>query len=140
MSLTGTPEEGAALLQGLRYAYRIAEQSEWEASQACGLFKGTQLDEKDGFLHLSLPSEVLTTIGLYFASHPGPLLVLQVDLASIPEAQLRADWVAQRSAFFPHVTGGKHGYHVPVASITRVFTLTRAGSSGEWQGFDAAGL
>lgn len=108
MSAQGTPEEAASLLASLRYAYRLVEASEWSSAQAAGLYAGTAMDSNDGFMHLSLPSEVLTTARLYYSSHPGPLLVLQVDLHAVPDAKLRADWVAQRGAFFPHIVGGLH--------------------------------
>ena len=134
MSAAPPAAEAEALLASLRFAYRLVEPAEWAAAQACGLYKGTAMDAKDGFMHLSLPSEVLTTARLYYSAHPSPLLVLQVDLSAVPGAQLRADWVAQRGAFFPHIVGGQHGYFFPAAAVTKVAEITPDGA-GAWQGF-----
>jgi len=134
--MTGSKEEGDALLASLRFAYRLVEESEWADAQGKGFYPGTELDKKDNFMHLSLPSEVLTTARLYYSSHPGPLLVLCVDLSLVPGVQMRADWVDSRKAFFPHILniGGDQGYTFPVISVTKVHTLTKS-PTGEWEGF-----
>jgi uncharacterized protein (DUF952 family) len=138
MSSAPAPAPGAAeeLLASLRHAYRLVEPAEWAAAQASGLYTGTALDAKDAFMHLSLPGEVLTTARLYYGAHAGPLLVLQVDLQAVPGARLRADWVAQRSAFFPHIVDGQHGYHFPAAAVTKVTEIRPLGDgTGAWSGF-----
>lgn len=138
MSLTGTPAEATALLASLRFAYRLVDEAEWALAQEQGAYKGSALDEKDGFLHLSLPGEVLTTARLYYGAHAGPLLVLKVDLRAVPGAELRADWVEGRKNFFPHIVGSAAGsFHVPTAAVAAVRTLTRA-ADGAWEGFNAA--
>ena len=132
--MTGSKAEGDALLATLKYAYRLVEESEWATAQSLGFYGGSPLDEKDNFMHLSLPDQVLTTARLYYSTHPGPLLVLCVDLSLVPGAQLRADWVETRKSFFPHITGGEKGYTFPVSSVVKVHTLTKT-PSGDWEGF-----
>jgi len=133
--LTGTPEEAAETLANLIYAYRIVEIKEWEAARDSGVYKGSSIDERDAFMHLSLPGEVLNTARIYYGDYPGKLLVLKVDLKAIPGAVLRCDWVESRRAFFPHIIGGDAGYHIPVSAVQFVHTLTRD-EKGNWTGFN----
>ena len=131
----GTVADGAALLARLRYAYRIVEEGEWAAAQAASMYGGSAMDAKDGFMHLSLASEVLTTANLYYAAHAGPLLVLKVSLGKLVGAQLRCDWVGTRGAFFPHILRGEAGNGIPCAAVESVHQL-RKGVDGKWTGFN----
>ena len=80
------------------HAYRLFTTTEWDAVVAAGAFTGTALDTRDGFIHLSLPSEVRSTCAAYFR---GTTLVLaRVALAGL---RTRNDFVASRNAWFPHV-------------------------------------
>ena len=123
-------------MRNLHYAYRIVEEGEWAAAVAEGAYQGSSLDARDGFMHLSLASEVLNTARMYYGAHRGPLLVLKVALGKVPGAQLRCDWVESRRAFFPHIVGGEAGYAIPAEAVERVHCLTR-GEGGTWEGFYA---
>jgi len=85
------------------FAWRLFTPAEWAAVEAAGFFAGTALDAKDGYIHLSLGSEVRATVAAYFASAPA-LVLCRVALAPFAaRGALRHDWVASRGAFFPHV-------------------------------------
>ena len=48
------------------YAYRLVSEAELQTIEAVGFFSGSSLDTRDGFIHLSLGSEVIETANRYF--------------------------------------------------------------------------
>lgn len=107
-----------------RYAFRLVTSVELAAFTASGSYPGSELDARDGYMHLSPLSEVLPTANAYFAGHTD-LHVLQVELSKIPGAVLRHDWVAKRSAWFPHIIGGDGGWAVPQCAVVEVHKLVQ---------------
>ena len=105
-----------------RFAYRIVCSDELAIIRATGVFKGSDLDHRDGYMHLSVLSEVLPTAGLYFAGRPD-LHALQVELSRVPGAVIRQDYVASRSAWFPHIVSGDGGYSIPLGAVVAVHPL-----------------
>ena len=105
-----------------RFAYRIVCSDELAVIRATGVFKGSELDHRDGYMHLSVLSEVLPTAGLYFPGRPD-LHALQVELSRVPGAVIRQDYVASRNAFFPHIVSGDDGYAVPLSACVAVHPL-----------------
>ena len=49
------------------YIYHIADQNAWEKAQESGFYLGNERDQKDGFIHMSLPSQVKATALKYYA-------------------------------------------------------------------------
>ncbi|MBS0186226.1 MAG: DUF952 domain-containing protein [Proteobacteria bacterium] len=50
------------------YIYHIADYTAWEKAKQQGFYLGNQRDQKDGFIHMSLPSQVKTTALKYYAN------------------------------------------------------------------------
>lgn len=96
------------------FAWRLFTPSEWAAVESTGAFSGTSLDTSDGFIHLSLLSEVRSTCAAYFAG--AVLVVARVDLSGL---RVRNDWVEKRRAFFPHVLD----LHIPLEKFSQKATL-----------------
>ena len=46
--------------------YKIMSKQEWEAAQAKGIYEGSEVDRKDGFIHLSAAHQVRTTAAKAF--------------------------------------------------------------------------
>lgn len=55
--------------------YKICPEELWREAQAAGAFGGAPVDEADGFIHLSLASQVEETAARHFAGQDGLLLV-----------------------------------------------------------------
>jgi uncharacterized protein (DUF952 family) len=72
-------------------------------------FTGTDLDSRDGFIHLSLPTEVRSTCAHYFKGVD--LILARVDLGGL---RIRNDWVEKRGAWFPHVLD----LHIPIGCFS----------------------
>lgn len=91
------------------HAWRLFTPDEWAAVEASGSFFGTPLDERDGYIHLSLGSEVRTTVTRYFAN-ASLLILAKVSLEQFAaRGAVRMDYVAARAAFFPHVFDAVRG-------------------------------
>jgi uncharacterized protein (DUF952 family) len=116
------------------FAWRVFTPDEWQAAVDAGAFSGTALDRKDGYIHLSLPEEVRKTVTTYFSSAPA-LILAKISIASFTAAGMtRMDWVASRSAYFPHVFREATGTEtpsppsIPMASFVQpIIELTNTG-------------
>ena len=89
---------------GLRvpFLYKIMSKQEWENAQAQGIYEGSDVDRRDGFIHLSAAHQVRATAQKHF---PG-----KADLMLISVAQEnlgpRLKWEASRGGdLFPHIYG-----------------------------------
>jgi uncharacterized protein (DUF952 family) len=82
--------------------YRIVTEEEWGIAEREGVFRGAPHDQRDGFVHLSAPSQVEGTLALHYAGVPG-LVLLTIDgdrLAS----QHALKWEPSRGGeLFPHL-------------------------------------
>src|SRR6056300_2055281 len=61
--------------------YKVLTLDEWEHAQRAGVIV-TELDKKDGFVHLSTATQLNATLSLYFAKEESVML-LQFDQAKI---------------------------------------------------------
>ena len=82
--------------------YKVLTPNEWDKAQASGVII-TELDIKDGFIHLSTAAQLNATLFLYFAKEESVVL-LQVDHSQTHdrikfEAPIPA---GNRSGLFPH--------------------------------------
>jgi uncharacterized protein (DUF952 family) len=80
--------------------YKITTINEWSAAVAKGTFKGSALDLKDGYIHLSTAEQARETARLHFSGQ------LDLLLVAMPEAAIAAHlkWEASRGGkLFPHV-------------------------------------
>jgi uncharacterized protein (DUF952 family) len=92
--------------------YKLLPAAEWAAAQARGRFDGSAVDQRDGYIHLSGPDQVVETAGRHFAGQSG-LVLLTVDPGPLA-ADLR--WEPSRGgALFPHLYG-----ILPVSAVRAV--------------------
>lgn len=85
----------------MRILYKILPASQWDAAQSAGLFTGSPVDIKDGFIHLSTAMQMRETAARHFAGQDG-LLLVGFREADLPNLR----WEPSRGgALFPHVYG-----------------------------------
>ena len=100
--------------------YKILTPQEWNISKASG-FITTELDLKDGFIHLSNAAQLSTTLALYFSDHEEVILLLpeltQVQDKLIYEA---VDSQSKRSGKFGHLYA-----ELKVSQISKSWVLKR---------------
>ena len=99
------------------YVYKLMTPSDWASMQRDGFFDGSPHDKGDGFMHFSDAAEVPLTARLYYK---GTVALLKIDVAKLgPEVEMRWDYVAERSTYFPHM------FAVPVGEGSGAPTPTR---------------
>ncbi len=81
---------------------KILPRADWEAAQAAGVYRGSALDLKDGFIHFSAEDQVAETLQLHFAGQVD-LLVVAVEAEALGDG---LKWEPSRGgALFPHLYG-----------------------------------
>jgi uncharacterized protein (DUF952 family) len=81
--------------------YKILSAAEWADAQAATVYRGSEADRRDGFIHLSDARQVRETATRHFAGRPDLVLVV---FAAEDLPNLR--WEASRGGeLFPHVYG-----------------------------------
>jgi uncharacterized protein (DUF952 family) len=110
--------------------YRLMSASELETFKSSGLFTGSPLDVKDGFIHMSTSVAVRDTANIYFKGCDDTMLV-KVDLTKLPaDADLRWDWVEKRRVHFPHL----YGKPLPYTAVSQVWgPLAKKEGSGAFE-------
>ena len=82
--------------------YKVLTLQEWEGASKTGLII-TDLDQKDGFIHLSSASQLNATLALYFSQEE------QVVLLQIKESEIAKDLTREisekRGGEFAHLYG-----------------------------------
>jgi uncharacterized protein (DUF952 family) len=82
--------------------YKICPESLWRAAVRDGVFRGSEADVRDGFIHFSTAAQVEETAAKHFAGQSG-LVLLRVDSEKLGSA---LKWEASRGgALFPHLYG-----------------------------------
>jgi uncharacterized protein (DUF952 family) len=82
--------------------YKICPAADWERACLSGLYEGSAVDHRDGFIHLSTAAQVCETARRHFAGQEGLVLVV-FDAAAIGDALV---WEKSRDGdLFPHVYG-----------------------------------
>ncbi|MBT5072901.1 MAG: DUF952 domain-containing protein [Kordiimonadaceae bacterium] len=83
--------------------YKICPKDEWENAGNLGVYKGSQDDLRDGFIHFSSFDQVLGTLDKHFVGQKD-LLLLKVSMEQLDPAQLK--WETSRNdEKFPHLYG-----------------------------------
>tara|TARA_Y100000991_G_C21906736_1_gene320488 strand:- start:396 stop:773 length:378 start_codon:yes stop_codon:yes gene_type:complete len=85
--------------------YKVLAPEEWALAQTSGIII-TDLDKKDGFIHLSTAVQLNATLSLYFSKEKSVVL-LQIDHAQTLH-QLKFEAPSQpgnRNSAFPHYYG-----------------------------------
>ena len=95
--------------------YKICPAQEWLAAETAGVFRGSAVDRRDGFIHFSTAEQVAETARRHFAGQPD-LVLVSVDPAALGTA---LKWEPSRGgALFPHLYG-----ELDVAAVRRVDPL-----------------
>lgn len=89
--------------------YKICERAMWPAAVAAGLFRGSPVDQRDGFVHFSTADQLAATAAKYFAGQTD-LMLLAVDGAALGP-QLRWE-ISRGGERFPHLYGA-----LPVSAV-----------------------
>jgi uncharacterized protein (DUF952 family) len=98
--------------------YKIVPAYLWREAERDGLFRGSPVDVKDGFIHFSTGEQVAETAAKHFAGQHD-LFLLHVDADRLGA---RLKWEPSRGgALFPHLYGA-----LDVAAVIRVDLLPLA--------------
>jgi len=85
-----------------RAVLKVLTGPQWETLKATEMTKGAPIDTRDGYVHLSMPTQVHETVEKYFAGQSG-LWLLTLDASALGDL-LR--WEPSRGgALFPHLYG-----------------------------------
>lgn len=83
-----------------RYVYKICSAAEWREAAATGVYLGSAVDRRDGFIHLSTGDQLGETLHRHFAGQRD-LILVALDSADLTGA-LR--WEPSRGGeLFPHL-------------------------------------
>ncbi|KAA5606094.1 DUF952 domain-containing protein [Roseospira marina] len=98
-----------------RLVYRLCHADDWQAAVRAGTFTGTDVDTRDGFVHLSAADQVEETARRHYAD-VRPLILVAVDTARVV-GDLR--WERSRDgAAFPHLYGS-----IPLEAVLSALPL-----------------
>jgi uncharacterized protein (DUF952 family) len=82
--------------------YKVCRAAEWRAALAAGVFRGSEVDLRDGFIHFSTGSQLAETVHLHFAGQHD-LVIVAVDPDDLGT---RLRWESSRGGnLFPHLFG-----------------------------------
>jgi uncharacterized protein (DUF952 family) len=80
--------------------YKICERTAWQEAERAGLYRGSAVDLRDGFIHFSTANQVAETAAKHFAGQTDLMLVAVDDEALGPTLK----WETSRGgALFPHL-------------------------------------
>jgi uncharacterized protein (DUF952 family) len=80
--------------------YKILPRAEWEAAVGRGVFAGSGIDLKDGYIHFSTAAQAGETLRLHFAGRTG-LVMVGVEADDLGPA---LKWEPSRGGdLFPHL-------------------------------------
>ena len=102
----------------MRILYKIMSAGEWRDAVARGVFEGSAVDLKDGFIHLSAAHQVRETAAKHFAGQDGLLLI------RFAEGELEnLKWEPSRGGdLFPHLYAA-----LPLSAVLAHGVLERDG-------------
>ena len=101
--------------------YHLAEPAHWERAQACGSYtestRGRTMEE-EGFIHCSSAQQWPVVRRSYYGDLAGPLLLLEIDEARLPEPPVVEVGNPATGETFPHLYAA-----LPVDAVVRVTEL-----------------
>ena len=80
--------------------FKICGEAEWRDAEARGVYRGSAVDEQDGFIHFSTADQLAETAAKHFAARVD-LLLIAVEAEALG-AQLRFE-PSRGGALFPHL-------------------------------------
>lgn len=82
--------------------YKICERAAWHEAEKLGLYRGSAVDHRDGFIHFSTAAQLGETAARHFSGQTD-LMLVAVDGDALGAA---LKWEASRGgALFPHLHG-----------------------------------
>ena len=82
--------------------YKICEQAAWHDAEHAGLYRGSTVDARDGFIHFSTAAQVAKTAAKHFAKQTN-LMLVAINGAALGAA---LQWEKSRGGdLFPHLYG-----------------------------------
>ena len=108
--------------------YKVCPAAEWHAAVAAGVFRGSAVDLRDGFIHFSTSAQLDETLRRHFAGQEN-LVLVEVDPADLgafaagsPGGGPYLRWEPSRGGdLFPHLYG-----ELPVSLARRVSVISAA--------------
>ena len=95
--------------------YKICSAAEWDDAERAGVYCGSEVDRRDGFIHFSSAEQVAETAAKHFAGQRD-LVLVSVDADALGA---RLKWEPSRGgALFPHLYG-----ELPMKAARRVQPL-----------------
>ena len=95
--------------------FKICTAAEWREAERDGVYRGSPVDRRDGFIHFSTAEQTAETAAKHFAGQRD-LVLVAVDETALGE---RLKWEPSRGgALFPHLYGD-----VPLGAVERVDAL-----------------
>jgi len=86
----------------IKTIYKICPADEWREAAAAGVFHGSAVDRRDGYIHFSTAEQVAETARRHFSGQRD-LVLVSVDAAALGDA---LKWEPSRGgALFPHLYG-----------------------------------
>jgi len=83
--------------------YKICSATEWREAEAAGVYRGSAVDRRDGFIHFSTAKQAAETAAKHFAGQHD-LVVVAVEVEKLGDC---LKWELSRGgALFPHLYGG----------------------------------
>ena len=80
--------------------YKICPTALWREAERAGVFRGSEVDRRDNFIHFSTAAQVVETAAKHFAGQ-SDLLLIRVDAGKLGAA---LKWEPSRGgALFPHL-------------------------------------
>ena len=95
--------------------FKICGEAEWRKAQEDGVYRGSAVDERDGFIHFSTAEQLAETAAKHFAARDDLLLIV-VEAEALGEA-LRFE-PSRGGALFPHLYAA-----LPVSAVRFVEAL-----------------
>jgi uncharacterized protein (DUF952 family) len=87
---------------GVTIIYKICERTAWQEAERFGLYRGSAVDLRDGFIHFSTAAQLGETAAKHFAGQ-SDLMLVAIDGGALGAA---LKWeVSRGGAEFPHLYG-----------------------------------
>jgi uncharacterized protein (DUF952 family) len=89
--------------------FKICGEAEWRTAERQGVYRGSAVDERDGFIHFSTAAQLAETAAKHFAARDDLLLIAVA--AEALGSDLRFE-PSRGGALFPHLYGA-----LPLAAV-----------------------
>lgn len=86
----------------MTFVYKVCSKKEWKDASEIGYFSGSEVDKKDGFIHLSTKSQIEVTVSKHFSGQKN-LLIIQFEEDKLVN-QLKWE-ISRNGQLFPHYYG-----------------------------------